>query len=190
MEQGQTGGQSYRCDPEHVWSIRTKLQIEGRTRDLAMFNLAVESKLRGCDVIAIEWRMSLPADTQRIERRWGERKPDGLSLQSHTKIESTVRYLGIEDDVFAKVRSACVAVITALLGPSQIQMVAQHVEARGPRRDFELSFDPLTIIAADILSGVASCFCAPSWSLRQCTVKSSIHLNASQGRIFWPHLRA
>ena len=27
--------------PKHVWSIRTKLQIEGRTRDLAMFNLAI-----------------------------------------------------------------------------------------------------------------------------------------------------
>src|SRR5215470_16483176 len=39
--------------PKHVWSIRTKLQIEGRTRDLAMFNLAIDSKLRGCDVIAI-----------------------------------------------------------------------------------------------------------------------------------------
>jgi len=26
--------------PKHVWSIRTKLQIEGRVRDLAMFNLA------------------------------------------------------------------------------------------------------------------------------------------------------
>ena len=37
----------------HVWSIRTKLQIERRTRDLAMFNLAIDSKLRGCDVIAI-----------------------------------------------------------------------------------------------------------------------------------------
>src|SRR5271166_3933331 len=37
----------------HVWSIRTKLQIERRTRDLAMFNLAIGSKLRGCDVIAI-----------------------------------------------------------------------------------------------------------------------------------------
>jgi integrase len=36
----------------HVWSIRTKLQIEGRTRDLAMFNLAIDSKLRGCDVVA------------------------------------------------------------------------------------------------------------------------------------------
>jgi hypothetical protein len=33
----------------HIWSIRTKLQIEGRTRDLAMFNLAIDSQLRGCD---------------------------------------------------------------------------------------------------------------------------------------------
>jgi integrase len=39
--------------PKHVWSIRTKLQIEGRPRDLAMFNLAIDSKLRGCDVVAI-----------------------------------------------------------------------------------------------------------------------------------------
>jgi len=35
---------------KHVWSIRTKLQNAGRTRDLAMFNLAIDSKLRGCDV--------------------------------------------------------------------------------------------------------------------------------------------
>jgi integrase len=39
--------------PKHAWSIRTKLQIEGRARDLAMFNLAIDSKLRGCDVVAI-----------------------------------------------------------------------------------------------------------------------------------------
>jgi hypothetical protein len=36
-----------------VWSIRTKLQIEGRTLDLALFNLAIGSKLRGCDVVAL-----------------------------------------------------------------------------------------------------------------------------------------
>jgi hypothetical protein len=40
--------------PKHVWSIRTKLQIEGHVRDLAMFNLAIDSKLRGCDVVAIK----------------------------------------------------------------------------------------------------------------------------------------
>jgi hypothetical protein len=40
--------------PGHVWSIRSKLQLEGRTRDLAMFNLAIDSKLRGCDVVALK----------------------------------------------------------------------------------------------------------------------------------------
>ena len=39
--------------PSHVWSIRTKLQIEGKKRDLALFNLAIDSKLCGCDVIAV-----------------------------------------------------------------------------------------------------------------------------------------
>jgi integrase len=37
----------------HVWSIRAKLQLEQRTRDLAMFNLAIDSKLRGCDLVAL-----------------------------------------------------------------------------------------------------------------------------------------
>ena len=32
---------------KNVWSIRTKLQGDGRLRDLAMFNLAIDSKLRG-----------------------------------------------------------------------------------------------------------------------------------------------
>src|SRR6266852_9528114 len=38
---------------KHVWAIRTRLQIEQQARDLAMFNLAIDSKLRGCDVVAI-----------------------------------------------------------------------------------------------------------------------------------------
>src|SRR3979411_2394344 len=38
---------------KHVWSIRTRLMVEGRTRDLAMFNLAIDSKLRGCDVVIL-----------------------------------------------------------------------------------------------------------------------------------------
>ena len=38
---------------KNVWSIRTKLQVDGRLRDLAMFNLAIDSKLRGCDVVTL-----------------------------------------------------------------------------------------------------------------------------------------
>ena len=37
----------------HVWLIHAKLQQERRTRDLALFNLAIESKLRGCDLVAL-----------------------------------------------------------------------------------------------------------------------------------------
>ena len=40
--------------PKHVWTIRTKLQVAGRIRDLAIFNLAIDSKLRGCDVVALK----------------------------------------------------------------------------------------------------------------------------------------
>ena len=39
--------------PKHVWAIRTKLQVGHRLRDLALFNLAIDSKLRGCDVVTI-----------------------------------------------------------------------------------------------------------------------------------------
>ncbi|ADP71024.1 integrase family protein [Rhodomicrobium vannielii ATCC 17100] len=40
--------------PKHVWAIRTRLQLQRRTRDLALFNLAIDSKLRGCDVVALK----------------------------------------------------------------------------------------------------------------------------------------
>src|SRR5437660_2445021 len=51
---GKTIGARPPLRSKHVWSIRTKLQVEGRTRDLAMFNLAIDSKLRGCDVVALK----------------------------------------------------------------------------------------------------------------------------------------
>ena len=39
--------------PMHVWGIRVRLQVERRIRDLALFDLAIDSKLRGCDVVAL-----------------------------------------------------------------------------------------------------------------------------------------
>ncbi len=40
--------------PKHVWAIRTRLQLSERIRDLALFNLAIDSKLRGCDVVSVK----------------------------------------------------------------------------------------------------------------------------------------
>jgi integrase len=37
----------------HVWGIRARLQFELRPRDLALFDVAIDSKLRGCDVVSL-----------------------------------------------------------------------------------------------------------------------------------------
>ena len=39
--------------PMHVWAIRVRLQIAGRVRDPALFDIALDSKLRGCDVVSL-----------------------------------------------------------------------------------------------------------------------------------------
>ncbi len=39
--------------PVHVWGIRIRLQVACRSRDLALFDLALDSKLRGCDLVAL-----------------------------------------------------------------------------------------------------------------------------------------
>jgi integrase len=39
--------------PMHVWGIRVRLQMENRLRDLALFDVALDSKLRGCDVVTL-----------------------------------------------------------------------------------------------------------------------------------------
>jgi integrase len=50
---GKLTGPKPPLQPGHVWSIRARLQLERRTRDLALFNLAIDSKLRGCDLVAL-----------------------------------------------------------------------------------------------------------------------------------------
>src|SRR5260221_4348827 len=50
---GRLIGQKRPLKPKDVWAIRVRLQLEGRKRDLALFNLAIDSKLRGCDLVAL-----------------------------------------------------------------------------------------------------------------------------------------
>jgi len=58
---GRLIGQKPPLLPKHVWSIRTRLQLTGKSRDLALFNLAIDSKLRGCDVVALKAEDVAPA---------------------------------------------------------------------------------------------------------------------------------
>jgi integrase len=40
-------------EPKHVWSIRVHLEIARSRRDLAIVNLAIDSKLRACDLVKL-----------------------------------------------------------------------------------------------------------------------------------------
>ncbi len=51
---GRPTGQKPPLQPKEVWAIRIRLQIAGRGRDLAFFNLAIDSKLRGCDLVHLK----------------------------------------------------------------------------------------------------------------------------------------
>jgi hypothetical protein len=39
---------------QEIWAIRIRLEIEHQTRELALFNLAIDSKLRGCDLVRLK----------------------------------------------------------------------------------------------------------------------------------------
>lgn len=50
---GKLIGQKLPLKLKEIWAIRTRLQLSDSTRDLAMFNLAIDSKLRGCDLVSL-----------------------------------------------------------------------------------------------------------------------------------------
>ena len=53
---GKLTGQKAPLKLKDIWAIRNRLQIERRVRDLALFNLAIDSKLRGCDLVNLHVR--------------------------------------------------------------------------------------------------------------------------------------
>ena len=53
---GKIVGQKAPFKLKDIWALRVRLQMEGRVRELALFNLGIDSKLRGCDLVALRVR--------------------------------------------------------------------------------------------------------------------------------------
>ncbi len=93
--------------PKQVWSIRLTLQREGRIRDLALFDLAIDSKLRGCDLVQLRiGQLVINAAARRratiVQQKTG--KPVQFELTQQTR-ESLIACLthrggGLQDFVF------------------------------------------------------------------------------------------
>jgi integrase len=56
MEQGQDRGAEGAFQSPDIWAMRVRLKMEGRVRELALFNRGIDSKLRGCDLVALKVR--------------------------------------------------------------------------------------------------------------------------------------
>lgn len=51
---GKLVGQKLPLKRQEIWAIRIRLQLANNIRDLALFNLAIDSKLRGCDLVSLK----------------------------------------------------------------------------------------------------------------------------------------
>ena len=53
---GKLIGQKSPLKVKDIWALRVRLQMQGRTRELALLNLGIDSKLRGCDLVKLRVR--------------------------------------------------------------------------------------------------------------------------------------
>jgi integrase len=53
---GKLVGQKAPLKLKHIWAIRVRLELADRPRELALFNLAIDSKLRSCDLVNLRVR--------------------------------------------------------------------------------------------------------------------------------------
>jgi integrase len=85
--------------PRQIWAIRVRLQLAKRTRDIALFDLAIDSKLRGCDLVrlkigdialhgAVQCRATI------IQRKTGRPVQFELTEQTRTSVHAWLQVLG------------------------------------------------------------------------------------------------
>ncbi|MBL8558795.1 MAG: hypothetical protein JNM47_08760 [Hyphomonadaceae bacterium] len=93
---GRVTGQKPPLKPREVWAIRVRLQISNRVRDLALFNLAIDSKLRGCDLVHLRVDDVMQGDQVRTRALVSQRKTGApvqfeITEQARAAIASWVR---------------------------------------------------------------------------------------------------
>lgn len=109
---GKLIGQKPPLKPKEIWSIRVRLQMSVRRRDLALFNLALDSKLRACDLTRIKVKDVLHGDqvvTRATILQQKTQQPVQFEITSQTRSSILdwlrVTGLGLNDYLFPSRRS-------------------------------------------------------------------------------------
>jgi integrase len=96
---GKIVGQKPPLKIKEVWAIRVRLQLAERSRDLALFNLAIDSKLRGCDVVKVGVEDVLLSGTLRsrasvVQKKTGKPVTFEITEQTRSAIQGWLHQLG------------------------------------------------------------------------------------------------
>ncbi|WP_438752198.1 tyrosine-type recombinase/integrase [Pararhizobium sp. O133] len=113
-------GQKRPLQPKNVWSIRVRLEMSGAVRELALFNLAIDSKLRACDLVRL-----------RVEDLWS-----GSSIRDRATIIQKKTKRPVQFEVTEQTKSAIAAWFpfvrrkgSSYLFPSR-RKTSQHLSTR------------------------------------------------------------
>jgi len=102
---GKLMGQKLPLSMQEIWSIRMRLQSIGNLRDLALFNLAIDSKLRACDLLSL--RVSDVASGKEVQsraiiRQKKTKRPVRFEITSRTRksLEDWIEAANLTENAF------------------------------------------------------------------------------------------
>jgi integrase len=95
-----TSGAKLALKPVHVWGIRIRLQVGLRARDLALFDLGLDSKLRGCDLVGLKVSDLMSASGVRsrvmiLQRKTGRPVQFEVTEQTRRSVASWIEREGL-----------------------------------------------------------------------------------------------
>ena len=100
---GKLIGQKAPLKPKEVWAIRARLQIESRARELALFDLGIDSKLRACDLVKLRVRDVCHGDrvaSRATVLQQKTQRPVQFEISPATReaVEAWIRKVGLRSD--------------------------------------------------------------------------------------------
>lgn len=89
--------------PKHIWGIRQQLRTLGKVRDLALFNCALDAKLRGCDLVKLKVSDVAPGGSLRdrarvIQQKTGRPVPFEITDSSRDALSAWLTLRGRRTD--------------------------------------------------------------------------------------------
>jgi len=103
--QGKIVGQKAPFKLKDIWALRVRLQMEDRVRELALFNLGIDSKLRGCDLVALKVRDICHGDqlaSRAVVTQHKTQRPVQFEITAATRdaVQRWIKLAGLRSDDF------------------------------------------------------------------------------------------